>query len=186
MAMSAHRRARIQHAVDHHEEPRQSGETLMLHGYPGIVLRAPDGTVSPAGILYEQLLRDRSAPRRRGEHLEHYHPDARVSHLNGREQVEDRHGNMRTTRTWNPALNAGLGNFTYTRAGMRLTPKVSYLVNVPVTAHVREANGTIRTFDRNNNGRAIAIPVTGDMIGDLPAPGNMNACLLYTSPSPRD
>ena len=82
--MADRRRARIQQAVDTHQEPVQSGNSLMLAGRPGILLRGPNGEITREGLLYEQLLRDRGGPHRRGEHLGHFHPDARVVHLNGR------------------------------------------------------------------------------------------------------
>ena len=174
MAVSAPRRARIQAAVDAHQEPVQSGNSLMLVGRPGIVLRGPNNNVTAEGILYEQLLRDRGGPTRRGEHLGHFHPDARIVHLNGREEVEDRRGIMRHTRNWDPAANAGRGAFAYTRAGMRLTPKVSYIVNVPVIGHARNPDGTWRTFTTQRDGRAVTVPVTDDMIGRFATPGGLN------------
>jgi hypothetical protein len=125
-------RARLQRAVDTHSEPYQQGNQLYV-AHPRVLVRAADGTVTPAGRAYQQLLAARGGGPQRGEHLRWYHHGAARERVLGREFVRDRSGQRHLVRRWNPAE----GRWDFTAAGRRFYEheQTRVEVNIPVYVH---------------------------------------------------
>ena len=94
--------------------------------------------------------------------------------LNGADQVLDpRSGLWRTVSTWNPAHAHG-GNRAFTRFGQHLGHRrLRYIVEVPVTAHFKRANGSVDTYTHQPDGARWTIPVDEDAIGHVPVPADL-------------
>ena len=94
--------------------------------------------------------------------------------LNGAEQVRDANGRWRTVSTWNPAASEGRGARTFTRFGQHLGHRrLRYIVEVPVTAHFRRADGRVDTYTKQPDGKRWTIPVDDDAIGHVPIPADL-------------
>ena len=102
------------------------------------------------------------------------HGDLERRRLNGAEQVRDAHGFWRTVSVWNPAHANGRGDRTFTRFGRHLAQRrVRYIVEVPVTAHFKRANGRVDSYKHQPDGSRWTIPVDEDAIGHVPVPADL-------------
>ncbi len=139
-----------------------------------ISLVRPDGALTPAGEHYRQRLADREGPVAPRERLEFFDDDAPRRFVNGAEHVQDRFGNWRTTRRWDPAANGGAGGHQFTRLGRQWGhSSVRYIAEVPMTAHFVRRDGRVDAYTHQENGTRFTLPVTGDAIGDVPMPADL-------------
>ena len=103
-------------------------------------------------------------------------PDLERRRLNGAEQVRDGHGRWRTVSVWNPAAGEGRGARVATTFGRQLGHRrVRYIVEVPVTAHFKRADGSVDTYTKQPDGKRWTIPVDDSAIGDVQMPQDIRA-----------
>ena len=168
-------RARIDAAIAGPITPGYWGFTLTLTNDPSdtahTILRRRDGAITPAGRYYLQRLAERVGPRGRGEHLEFFPTDARREFRNGAEYMEDRDGNMRLARRWDPTRNGGEHRFT-ARGRQWGHSSVRYEVMVPAIGHAYR-DGRWHRFAHLANGEPIRVPVKSDTIGVLALPADL-------------
>ena len=159
-------------AVQTHAKPYGRGASIYI-GRPGVKLRNASGQITEAGRRYEAMVAERG-DRRRYEHADYFHADARVEYRDGDQYVEDTSGNMQRTRRWDPTLNGGQGGHRFTPVGRRFGhSSTRYIVDVPVTMHeVKVVNGQVvhRAVRTRRSGEPWYIPVNSDSIGDIAAP----------------
>ena len=104
--------------------------------YKGQGLVRPDGARTPAGGHYRQRLADRKGPVAPHESLAFFEDGAPRRFVNGAEHVQDRFGNGRVTRRWDPAANGRSGGHPCPRLRCQWGPSsVRVTPAAPASAH---------------------------------------------------
>ena len=157
-----------------HVAPTAANSIGLTVGNRYISLARPSGRLTPAGRYYQQQIEARPGPEAPHERITFFDDDAPRRRINGVEQVRDRFGNWRTTRTWDPAANGGQGGHHFTRFGRDWGhTSVRYEVEVPVKKQFRRPNGDLVTYTHERDGSLMTVPVNSDSIGHMPMPADL-------------